>query len=283
MKNYLETAVQIIFLAFFSILVILISLGIEQDFSKIQETSFWIEVALRLGITIIIFNVIYYMDRRNRMHNNKSRFFRAYATNRLRIREIENGKRYDELDVAVENKNKEILRDKINRKLHRLCTRANYEECITEEPIEYLIKRFRVRKRRQLLFKILVYRIRSGQIRVWRPVKAEMFLQDKELVFGRADNYDFNNVLSETTRNLKKAFTFLVCSILTATITFSFTNPNFWETLLTNITLFLGAMASGFMSSSSDIKRRTAIYEKRNSFLQRYLDITVEYKEETSK
>lgn len=279
MKNYLETTIQIIFLALFSVLVILVSLGIEQDFSKIYETSFWIEVLLRLGFTMIIFNVIYVIDRKNRMHNHKSRFFKAYATNRLRVREIENKKLYKELDEAVANKNKELLIEKINKKLHRLCTRVNYEDVTTEEPVEYLITTFKIFKRRRLRFKWLVHRIRSGRVRILRPIRSDMFLQDKELLFSNHEYYDFNNFFAETRRNVKKAITFLICSIITATISFTFINPNFWQTFIANVTLFLGATCSGFISSGDDIKRRTAIYEHRNSFIQRYLNITVEHTE----
>ena len=104
-------------------------------------------------------------------------------------------------------------------------------------------------------------------------------MQDKEVLFSRDDVYDYSNLSYEIKRNSIKSTTFLICSIITATISFSFVAPNFWTALLTNFTLFLGATVSGFVDSSKSIKLKTALYEKRNQFLHKYLDLSVEYTE----
>ena len=278
-KHIFETATKIIFLILFAFVVILISLGIKQDFSRLNTVVFWTETGAQLLATMIIFNIVYSIDLNNRMHDKSSRFFSAYATNIMRIKEIESKKLYDALDSAVDLKNKEILIKKCNLLLHRLCTRVCYEDVITEEHIEYIINKFRVAKKREKKFIKLVKKIREGRIKI-TTVKAETFLQDKEVLFEKYDVYDFNNFFYEFRRNSEKVVTFLICSIITSTLTFSFVSPNFWTALLTNFTLFLGATVSGFMSSAKSIKRKTALYEKRNQFLHKYLDLTNEYKEE---
>ncbi len=278
-KHIFETATKIIFLILFAFVVILISLGIKQDFSRLKTIVFWTETGAQLLATMIIFNIVYSIDLNNRMHDKTSRFFSAYATNIMRIKEIESKKLYDALDSAVDLKNKEILIKKCNSLLHRLCTRVCYEDVTTEEHIEYIINKFRVAKKREKKFIKLVKKIREGRIKI-TTVKAETFLQDKEVLFEKYDVYDFNNFFYEFRRNSEKVVTFLICSIITSTLTFSFVSPNFWTALLTNFTLFLGATVSGFMSSAKSIKRKTALYEKRNQFLHKYLDLTNEYKEE---
>ena len=276
-KHIFETATKIIFLILFAIVVILISLGIKQDFSRLKTVVFWTETGAQLLATMIIFNIVYSIDLNNRMHDKTSRFFIAYATNILRIKEIESKKLYDDLDNAVSLKNEEILIKKCNSLLHKLCSRVCYEDVITEEHIEYIINKFRVAKKREKKFIKLVKKIREGRIKI-TTVKAETFLQDKEALFEKYDVYDFNNFMYEFRRNSEKVVTFLICSIITSTLTFSFVSPNFWAALLTNFTLFLGATVSGFMSSAKSIKRKTALYEKRNQFLHKYLDLTNEYK-----
>lgn len=275
-KHIFETTSKIIFMLLFAAVVILISLGIKQDFSKLETLAFWIEVSAQLLVTMIIFNTVYSIDLDNRMHDKKSRFFSAYATNVMRIKEIENKKFYDNLDNAVGLKNKEILVKKCNDLLHKLCSRVSYDDIITNEHIEYIINKFRVAKKREKKFTKLVKKIREGRIKI-KPIKSEIFLQDKESLFSKEDVYDYSNFAYELKRNSIKMGTFLLCSIITATITFGFVSANFWSAFLTNSTLFLGATVSGFTSSSKSIKQKTALYEKRNQFLHKYLDLTIEY------
>lgn len=277
MKDHIfETLSQIIFLLVFTIFAILVSLGISQDFSVLATTEFWVQIASQLVLTMTIFNIVHGMDLRNRMHNEDSRFFKAFATFRLRVKEIDTQKLYDKLDIAVEEKNKERLIKKCNDKLHRLCTRVNYEDVITQEPVDYLINKFKVFEKMEKKFKKLVEKIRTGQIRVV-PVKAEVFLQDKEVIFNKDEVYDYSEVAHLLKRNTIKAVTFLVCSIILATITFSLVSPNFWTALVTNFTLFLGATISGFYTASTEIKIKTGLYETRNLFLRKYLDLSIEY------
>ncbi len=131
-------------------------------------------------------------------------------------------------------------------------------------------------KKRIIKFNKLVKKIREGRIKV-PQIKAEIFLQDKEMLLEKYDVYDFSNIIYELKRNSKKITTFLICSIIASTLTFSFVAPNFWTALLTNFTLFVGATVSGFSSSAKSIKIKTALYEKRNQFLHKYLDLKIEY------
>lgn len=279
-KHFFSTAIQILFCIVFSIVVIIISLGIEQDFSKILSITYWIQVVSQLSSTMVIFNIVYSLDINNRMHEKTSRFYNAYATNRLRIKEIESKKLYDELDNAVNIKNYEILVKKCNHLLHKICTRVSYDDIILSEvSIEEIIIKYKVAEKRKKKFIKLVEKIREGRIKVTH-IKSDIFLQDKETSFMKnEDIYDYSNVAYEVKRNVRKGLLFLICSILIAVTSFSFVAPDFWSAILTNFTLFCGATMSGFISSSRSIKQKTALYEKRNQFLHKYLGLTTEYKQ----
>lgn len=280
MKNITETLSQIFFLTLFAILVILVSLGIEQDFSVVGTVEFWTEVSIRLTITIILFNIIYYMDVRNRLHDTSSRFYKAYVTNRLRVKEIEKQKLYKQLDDAVKEENEELLQDKCNILLHRICTRINYDIAYSETDIEEIIKEYKVQPKRQKKLTDLILCIRAGEIKIKQPVKADFFLNDKELAVIKPSSYDYSEVALSIRRNASKIITFTLCSVFIATLSFSLASVDFWTTFVTNFTLFLGAIVSGFSSAYKDVKLKTAIYEKRNRFLLRRLKLEVEYVEE---
>jgi hypothetical protein len=259
-------------------LVILVSLGIKQDFSAIKTTEFWTEVGVRLTITIVLFNIIYYIDIRNRTHDTDSRFFRAYATNRLRVKVIEDEDRYKELDEAVETERQELLEQKCDILLHRYCTRLSYVKIMNDKSIEELFEEHKVtnkKKKREKLYK-LVEDIRAGEITI-KPINPQLFLRDKELVHVPDSSYDYSETLASLWRNAEKILWFVICSVFIATLTFSLTTVDFWTTFVSNFTLFLSAVVSAFMSASKDVKRKTAIYEKRNLFIKRRLNISVEY------
>lgn len=276
-NNYLETLSQILFLGLFSILVILVSLGINQDFTAIGTVEFWTEVSIRLIITIILFNVIYYMDKRNRMHDTESRFYKAFATNRLKVKEIEKNELYSALDKAVEEENEELLEELCNQLIHRYCTRVSYNVAISDEEISKILEDYKVLPKRRKKLTDLILKIRAGAIKLKHYVKADYFLNDKELAKIKTAVYDYSELALSIQRNTVKALTFTFCSIFIATISFSLVSVDFWTTFVTNFTLFLGAMVSGFASSYKDIKLKTAIYEKRNRFLLRRLQINIEY------
>ena len=276
-NNYLQTFSELAFIVLGFFLVVLISLGISLDFSRVKTAIFWVEVCGQFGLTMITFNFIYYIDRRNRMHDIKSRFYISWATNKLRILKIENEKLYDKLDEAVELENLDRLKKKCNRKLYKLCSRISYEEVIdmTKTPEQILVD-FRVADKNKTKMLKLINQIRSGQIKI-KKITSQVFLIDKELSLSRGEEYDFNNTCVELERNGTKAISFLICSILSVSILFSLAMPNFWISLFKNVTFIFGAIVSGFSSSRKNIKLRTSIYERRNVFLQRYLNLTEKY------
>ena len=155
-NNVTQTISEFIFITLSFFLVLLISLGISLDFSRIRTAVFWVEVAGQFTLTMTTFNFIYYLDRRNRMHDQKSRFYIAWATNKLRVQKIENEKMYEELEKAVEEENLLRLKKKCNKKLYKYCSRLSYDEVIdkTKTP-EELLKEYRVDKKQKQMIAII--------------------------------------------------------------------------------------------------------------------------------
>ena len=58
MKNMFETIVQFVFILFAFIIVLLVSLGISLDFSRLGTATYWVEVSLQLAMTMCVFNII---------------------------------------------------------------------------------------------------------------------------------------------------------------------------------------------------------------------------------
>lgn len=290
-KNTLKTAIEFSFLFIIFIFCLLIRLGISQDVSELGTGTFWIESGSQFLLVMTTFNVVFNMDKTNNKHDISSRFYKAYATNRLRIKEIERNKRFDELDAAIEKKNAEMLEDKCNIILHRLCTRIDYKDVMEEIELENGEKQFAKTidelldecrcfpKRKKKLAK-RIKKIRSGSVRIHK-IKAKMFLRDKELIFIKRHNYDFNVVFEDAKYNLLRASRSILLVIVFGTISFSFAGSRLLETIFSNTFLMFSAILSGFSSSKKEIKKETAVYETRNAFLSKYLNIDVEYVEET--
>ena len=69
-----------------------ITLGIDLDFKRLLMLEYWAQVITQLIITMIIFNMVSNSHYRTKARNEKGRFFIAYATNRIRVKEIEDKK-----------------------------------------------------------------------------------------------------------------------------------------------------------------------------------------------
>lgn len=274
----LETLIQALFVLVTFVLVVLISLGITLDFEKIKTVTFWIETFSHFCLSMVAFNFLYVYDRHKRMHDKNSRFFKAYATNRLRVKHVEKNKLYDELDKAIAEETFLRLKEKCESKLHRLCTRLSYEDVMSEKDVQELMNDCRVLPKRKPKLEKLILRIRAGEIHV-NEIREKVFLTDKELVENKNDNYDFNDLKVELNRNLSRGLAFWGLSIAIAMIGFAFYSPNFLESLLKNFLFVLGGMGSGITSAIQNVKLRTSIYESRNRFFQRRMNIEIEYSE----
>lgn len=285
MRNIFETISQLVFIVLAFVVLSFISLGVSPDWTRITTSAYWIEVTVRLILVMITFNIIYYLDRKNRANNQKSRFYIAYATNKIRVKRLEEQKLYDELEKAVEQENQNILEVECNRLLKKLCTRIDYNDVMKEvdgilQSEKELIDLFRVAPKKEKKFIKLVRKIRSGEITV-NQLNSKMFLRDKEINAKNKNEYDYNEVVYEIERNVERGLIFVLTSMFAAVVTYSFVMVNFWSTFITNVLILFGAIVAGFFSSLKSIKKKTAIYELRNSFLKKYLDIKEEYEPET--
>ena len=137
-KQILETITQFIFIAFMQTIVIFISLGITMDFSRVKTTGFWVETIFQFITSMTVFNTIYSLAKRNKMHDKGSRFFLAYATNRLRIRLLEKEKLYKELDTACTSETFENYKEKCNKKIYRYSSRICYDDVMSEDAEELI-------------------------------------------------------------------------------------------------------------------------------------------------
>lgn len=278
-SSVLETFVQTAFLLVVFTVIILLSLGISLDFSKLKTVEYWIEVGAQLALTMIVFNVIYRMDRRNKANIRTSRFFIAYATNRLRITRIYTDKRIPDLEKAVKEENRQRLITRCEELLHKVCGYIKYDD-LTKTTDE-LIKEYHIQEKRTKKFCKIYDRIKSGRVKV-KELKPQVFLTDKQLIEIKGEEYDFNAAEECIKHNTAKMITFLITTMLSAIIVFTFMFPNIWPKILSNVGILFGAVISGFISSDKDIKHLTRVYEARNAFILQHLEIGDEYREKSA-
>lgn len=279
----LKSFTSLIFGLFSLILVIFVSLGIGLEFDKLVTASFWLEVFIKWCLTMILFNIAFEYDKQGRVHDTDSRFYSAFATLKLRIKEIHKEKRYDALNEAIALKNENNIKDLWTARLHKYSSHINYDDIITEEDLNALANKLAIKKHKRKFIKLCEQIKRGSEYKKYglfpyKPIKEEYFLKDNELSVISNDKFNYSAKEETVKRNLTKSAMFLVVSIISAIITYSFITENFWGELVSNLFTMVSAIVSGFSHSASDIKNKTQIYENRNDFLERYLNITTNYK-----
>lgn len=280
----LKSFTSLIFALISLVLVVIVSLGISLDFDKLKTAAFWLEVFIKWCLTMILFNIAFEYDKQNKTHDRNSRFYSAFATLKVRIREIHKEKRYNALSSAIALKNENNVKELWTARLHRYCAHISYDDIFnTEKTFDEISDFYCITRHRKRFIKVCK-QIKQGAeykhlgLFPYKPIKEEYFLKDNELSAISTDKYDYSSKTETAKRNLSKSTMFFVVSIISAIITYSFFAENFWGELVSNLFTMVSAMASGFSYSVSDVKNKTQIYENRNDFLERYLNITTVYK-----
>lgn len=283
MNNILKSATNIIFALLSLVCLIIVSLGIGLDFSQLKSPAFWLEVVIKWVLTMIMFNIVAEYDSAQRTHDKSGRFYLAFATLKIRIKLIHRRKLYDKLDSALNSKNNDILKELWTERIHHsACTHLCYDDIYnsTDTPKE-LAEKVRLTKKRKIKrLTRLCEQIRSGAtykyfyLFPFKPIKEEYFLKDNELSKISINKFSYSHGKETFRRNSTKTITFFLTSLITAVITYSFYAPNFWSELAANLLTVAMAMGAGFTTSARDMRRRTQVYENRNDFLERYLNIT---------
>lgn len=278
----LKSFTSLIFALISLILVIIVSLGISLDFQKLATAEFWLEVFIKWCLTMILFNLAFEYDKQNKVHDTDSRFYSAFATLKLRIREIHKEKRYEALNGAIALKNENNIKELWSARLHKYCYHVNYDDITAETDFNALADKLAITKGRKRFIKVCE-QIRQGAeykrfgLFPYKPIKEEYFLKDNELSRISTDKFEYSEKEETAKRNLSKSTMFFLVSVISAIITYSFFTENFWGELVSNLFTMFSAMASGFSYSARNIKDKTQIYENRNDFLERYLNITIIY------
>lgn len=276
MKNIFETILQLVFCIAAFILSLLITLGVTVDFTRISSGAYWIEVAAGAVLMLVIYNLIYIMDQKNRAKDTKSRYYVAFQTNRLRMNKIHSEKLYDKLEEAVREENEQRYASKCTKLIHRATTRLCYDdlkaldglEALEEKADKFLLPK-KAKKRLRRIYK----RICGGKVKI-KQVNIDGLLKDKEITLVEPDLLDYSDTEMEGWRNVKKVLMFVFTSVASAVFSFAFNSLPFWQAFIKNVTLFFGAAVSGFSSSRAKTNFKTSIYENRNTFFERRLGIT---------
>jgi len=291
MKNYGKTLSQLIFMAAAFAFIMIISLGLTFDFSDLKTPIFWIIVGCKLVVAMIVYNIVIFLDQRNQLSNPETLLFQTLATNQLRVAEIYNKKVFKELEQAVERENTNEYIKECNTRLHNVTTRISYNDLFNEKTtkplssIEDLCDSFLLSKKKKMfIFKSqkerllkVVKDIFSGNVKI-EEVTAEELLKDKDTNKIPKNSLKYNSKAAKSKQNANKIFNFLISSVVTTAIGFAFVNPDIWGELVKNGLLFVGTIISGYTASYWEGKGKIFVFDYRNKFFKKELDIGNEYK-----
>jgi hypothetical protein len=279
-NEILETLIKLAFIALLFVVVMLVSLGVELDFTRLADVDYWVQVSLKLVFTMIVFNMVCTSHVRTKSRNENSRFFLAYATNNMKIKEIQNNDLYDALTDAVKLENEDLYIKKCTSKLRNVSMRLTYEEVLENiDNLPELANKYKIVGKHYKKLEKVAYKVVSGKYHI-KEVKDTMFLRDNELNYKDDSLITFSVVKDKVGGNISKVIIFMVVSMFLQILIYQFYMPDFWTWFITNLTLFIGAVVSGFFEANREIRLKTAMYEERNAFLKRRLNINVVYKGE---
>jgi hypothetical protein len=268
-------------------------MGFDFKPEKLKDTSFRVLVGVRLAVTLITYNIVFGIDNRNRRTAEDTKYYVTLATNKLKVDAIYNEKKFPELDKAVDDENGESYQKACNEKLHKITSRLSYqdvkdcadmEKLYTERLIsnkkdswfkKFLRKLFFIKTQREKIDKA-VEKIRNGKVR-YEEITADDILIDKDSKRDSKQSlkFDFGKFLFW--QNVYKIFTFMASTVIMTIIDPNKSTADIWVIILLSLSLMSGAVVSAIMLSYTYVKIRTGVFDRRNKFLLRRMDIRAEY------
>lgn len=270
-----RTVAQIVLLVLVAILAVAWELVVDFNLSRLLTLEFWASVAVKLIVTIICYNIIFTIDNTNRRAVEDSKYFVTLATNKIRIDRIYSEKRFAELKEAVDKENEDNKVSAYDSALHEVDCTLSYADIkdLDDDGVEQLKDKRLYSSRQFKKIKKVISKIRRGRIR-FEFITPEDILFDKE---GRKDSVahmKMNTSLFVLKNNAMKIGSFLLCSIALGVVEgVAASGTNLWFSILSNLTLIAGALVSAVSSSFNYVKMRTNVFDARNRFLERRLDM----------
>lgn len=281
----LRTLSQFVFIVIAFILSIIISMGFTIDPEQLYDVKFWLQVAVNMTVMLIIYNLVFGIDNRNRRQITDSNYFVTLATNKLRVNRIYDEGLFSELDRALEEEQAEKRREACNKLLQRVTSRLSYKDIenaeVTEEYIAGLAKQFLLSERKTKQLDKVIKRIINGKVRYERVTADDILIdRDSERDNAQSLKFSFKNFLVK--QNAVKSLMFLVSTVLFAIVNYKFTNTNIWQIILNQLVMFSGSVISAIGVSRHYIKLRTLNFAERNRFLERRMGIKDKYEEKAA-
>lgn len=281
MKKYFNARVlaQGAFILLALVFVIIYTLGFTFDWTKLREPGFWVEVAVRLGATMAIYNAMFSIDSSTRRLATSGRYYEVLATNRIRVDRIYRENLFEALDEAVKAENEDRKHRAINRVLRRVSSRLSYEDVIDQpaEKLDEICKAYLLTDKQKAKLKKTLRKIYSGGVK-YEAITADDLLIDKENDKDRRESLKVNLTAFVVKQNILKAFMFVGSTVAMTAISRAETNLDLAYVIISNIVLVLGACISAIAMSYQYIRLRTSVFERRNIFLSKRLGLTDEFK-----
>lgn len=280
-KDWFNTAVQFALIIFGFILLVLISAGIRFEFERLKDLDFWFDVLLRLAITLILFNLVFSIDLKNRRGNKQNRYYYVMATKQMKIKHIKDNNLFEDLGKAVDEENQERYEQRCTYLLHKVSVRIAYEdlpkektdmgEWLAEIKEKFLLSDKDLRRVKKVALKIL-----NGKVKIQKLTADDVlnFLGEeksanKPIVFNSAD--EIRNI------NCYKTLTFMFSVAAMTVLSYEPTWTDVIYNIVVNFSLLSGAAVSGGFSAGNFLRKQTEVLERQNNMLVKRMGIMTEY------
>ena len=279
MKNKLisvQTILQFIFLVVAFVLVAALSTGFEFVWDEIFTWAFLTLCAVRLAFTLITYNIVFGIDNKSRRRVADSSYVKTMQAFKRRIDIIYKDSRVEELVVAVKEENKERKANAENKAIRKVTSRLSWDDIKaiieSKEDINDLLQKYGISEKAKRKLLNAIQKILDGKIKC-EVLEVDDILIDNDEARDGELSMKFNAKAYILKQNLVKALLFLASTVIMTAISFTGGMANFWVELAKNATLLMSGAVSAILFSYNYIKRRTAVFEQKNRFLQRRMGI----------
>ncbi|MEG2116299.1 MAG: hypothetical protein RRZ69_01290 [Clostridia bacterium] len=267
-----KTVIQLMFLVVAMVFVVMITLGIEFDLTRLKDTRFWVECVCKLIVSLLVFNVVFEIDCQNRRLDDSSRYYAIKLKYRDFIDRLYSEKKYGTFEVALLAKNEKYREETFNKYLHHKGSSrlqmSDFKDIKNIDEVQKICETKLLNAKTTNKVKKVMVKILNGDIKV-HEVTVDEILLDKVGTSMNEDGMRFNTHKFKVMQNTTKVWTYLASAIGFTIIQITSIYTGFVNAILTNGFLIMSATVSAMLNSKKFIQLLTNKYDDITRFFQK--------------
>lgn len=272
-------SIALVFVGF--LVLIIISAGVQFQFEKLESVEYWLNVLVRLAVTMVLYNAIFALDLNNRKNADNTRYSVAVMTKRKKVKKIKEEQLFDALDAAIKAENAERYATECSRRMHKVTVRLDFKDLPTDivnidEWLDSAAKKYLLSDKDKKRLKKVVLEVLNGKVQIDELTGDDLLdMLGEDIEKTTAVRFHAKKITRN--QNLAKAALFLVGVAFMTIFSWAPTWTGIVYEIITNSFLLVGATFSAINNAVYFLRRKTAVFENQNLLITKRMGITDEY------